>query len=73
MRIDRHAQDKIFSCYESMEVQIHILGQLIAEDPTALLAKRFTHTLNPQLPPGMAGSQMHENNLNPGRINMTSS
>lgn len=73
VRIDRHAQDKIFSCYKSRKVQTCILGQLIAEAPTALLAKRFIHTMKPQLPPGMAGSWMHENSLNPGRINITSS
>lgn len=56
MSIDRHAQDKSFSCYKSRKVQTRILGQLIAEAPTALLAKRFMHAVNPQLPPGMTGS-----------------
>lgn len=33
----------------------HLLGQLIAEAPRALLAKRFINTMNPHLSPGMAG------------------
>lgn len=44
VRIDRHAQDKIFSCYKSRKVQMHILGQLVAEAPIKLLAKGFIHS-----------------------------